>query len=1475
MSLSDELRDCIDLFVQGKYSSSMPKQKEMLLNVLMSMGVTDMDELSDVDRECMGTVGDKLQLSPIARNTMRLFFVSFGSTLSPSGSSSVDSTLPLHLEMAEVANDTVIPYNASQEMLGDHNQGSTSLRAPCLQDYSWSAYDKMNKDLCEGLLRQARDGQSWLKEHDALVAAEDLEIEREVYQRIRDTPMAPLSGSNVGTAAFEVARLSGNVWESRYSLLPRHGLHNLDRKACRLVSSFLFVPDPNSLFGDVECIYVESDDSDDPEDGSSGGHRINDGPTSARSSPTARSVLSSSRTALTGTGSSSKTFNARELPLVDIGIEKKVNTDAPGVFGKCSSAASSDDIVIKTVTPCNSTTPTLHSRAPNRTGQYTCALTVDLTAALESVFGTSPSRVYCSSRAYADAEWKVVEDFLFIKFRESSIFDCFWSWRRKRAIPVMKGAGKQWNQSATFPPECLKSLKDPNGQWIVRNWWDHTGFEYHCDHEVQTSCPRKCRVFRDWTNPLSHTFNIWLDDSEPRHGCTHTLSPNAKDSNNAVQSTPALHASIKVYIQNAVLAANAAITWSRVRAGAESMALESLHLHCRQGHMPDDFDRNNPKLQGLATCKHRATYIAFANSFAMARGNGPCILGSLPPTENFTFPNKDPPYARYLATVKGKDRSYNRYLATVKEKDTFFFKRFIDTWQSVKGLLLTNGGAMMGTRLFHPVINKQAVRYVARWNRTLYGCPATETDQSSMWKLFEKENLFSLVTASTCFTDDEGALPMNLWKWCFIGMLYEEDIQGGSKTTTVDEPEQKLFHFAAMYASVSSLLWYLVSIRKAGLVGWQNSLMDVVHEIGSDVRNLNLFNMGVSDAKQTCAHTTVVIHYGRRGYVYEATSACLHAAATFVWRHSRQISEHCLTYGYDLSAHFGLTDDFFPPASTSFSTAVVPSVLHIPIEHDLAITTDGNIIPHKRKGVTVRVRVAFPRPQRDDADYVPTFPPGHVYLGSVTDGEFTMWRRWILQLPRSFRRQLDMDSVARSGGVRFCDRHKGVLLKRDGEQQFKMAVEKRSSFGNSSHQPMSRKKAYDAVHVLGHLLQSTFRAQFGRLLNVVRAHDHPGVCSLFWDLAMTKANAMGCSTLPPLFVKKHLPSNPKTGVYGQSSFVVMSLPRLLQVCPSRPDGFVCRGSYTEGEFKPWMRKCGIGFTANCLEAGPNARLKKALGMQLSLQAIHAIVQQSCEEQSKQFQAIGFSVRPDFCGKNPIYQIVKNYQPGEAVTGKFWTELWTSGTVKGKDPGFAERYMYGVKSLAKSWKGVDVTIATDFGINMAQKMIDYTEAKKGGKKGETQHHFLQKTRSNVYSNYKAWKAFVVDPEAYARTELQGYKRWTVRDARRQLADPLFLKQRKETDLLTPGDVLQLHERDLLFHQHSFVHVTANPNVLSPLDARLHLPEEWRFRMSVLLGHVMVDQPVDFGAYICHFCPQFAKYGFCEHCIIVGTMQREGA
>ena len=55
--------------------------------------------------------------------------------------------------------------------------------------------------------------------------------------------------------------------------------------------------------------------------------------------------------------------------------------------------------------------------------------------------------------------------------------------------------------------------------------------------------------------------------------------------------------------------------------------------------------------------------------------------------------------------------------------------------------------------------------------------------------------------------------------------------------------------------------------------------MDVVHEVGSLVRNLNIFNVAVTDAKQVAHQVACTIHLGRKGHVYEGTSACIMAAS--------------------------------------------------------------------------------------------------------------------------------------------------------------------------------------------------------------------------------------------------------------------------------------------------------------------------------------------------------------------------------------------------------------------------------------------------------------------------------------------------------------------------------------------------------------------------------------------------------------------
>ena len=281
--------------------------------------------------------------------------------------------------------------------------------------------------------RTFRSSKHWLKQHDAENMAEDLDIERRAeLQLVGDR----------GTAAFHVARLSGAV-----VLRPRHGLHNLHITARKIVEDFLLVPDTTaSTFDDVECIYVYSDDSDDPEDGGgSGQHSFKDGTFSARSTTTPDGVLPSSSTGSSRTGSKSRIVDATALPLLDIGIGNKLDTDVSSLFGKGRSGSPSDEITIAPVIPCITTTPSLYSSPPKCTGVFTCALSVDLTQALESVLGKSFSRIYCSSRAYADAEWKVVEDLLFTKCRESSIFDCFWSWRRHRAVPAMHGVSGNKN----------------------------------------------------------------------------------------------------------------------------------------------------------------------------------------------------------------------------------------------------------------------------------------------------------------------------------------------------------------------------------------------------------------------------------------------------------------------------------------------------------------------------------------------------------------------------------------------------------------------------------------------------------------------------------------------------------------------------------------------------------------------------------------------------------------------------------------------------------------------------------------------------------------------------------------------------------------------------------------------------------------------------------------------------------------------
>jgi hypothetical protein len=181
----------------------------------------------------------------------------------------------------------------------------------------------------------------------------------------------------------------------------------------------------------------------------------------------------------------------------------------------------------------------------------------------------------------------------------------------------------------------------------------------------------------------------------------------------------------------------------------------------------------------------------------------------------------------------------------------------------------------------------------------------------------------------------------------------------------------------------------------------------------------------------------------------------------------------------------------------------------------------------------------------------------------------------------------------------------------------------------------------------------------------------------------------------------------------------------------------------------------------------------------------------------------------------------------------------------------------------AWGETEVYIATPFALEMGERMCDY----EGNLYGSD-------LRKNMVVTLKEWLRFQKNPAAYAEDLQFDCPEWTVQRARDQLADSKFEEGLGAHTTLTPASASRLVEQDLMFYQHAFVCVTANANVLSPEDARIHLFEPWRFGVWVDGPGGMLCQPVDFGCFKCQHCRQFAKYQFCVHCIVVGTLQREG-
>ena len=122
---------------------------------------------------------------------------------------------------------------------------------------------------------------------------------------------------------------------------------------------------------------------------------------------------------------------------------------------------------------------------------------LDLTATLIDDFGLLPDRAHANCHDYCLEEWDIIQHLVFLVLRESPLTDCFWLFKEKTAVPVfnVKSAQKtvpsQWNQvHNAYPPRLV--VQSRNGKNDT-NKFEVTGFQYKCDHRIQTGCPCKLR----------------------------------------------------------------------------------------------------------------------------------------------------------------------------------------------------------------------------------------------------------------------------------------------------------------------------------------------------------------------------------------------------------------------------------------------------------------------------------------------------------------------------------------------------------------------------------------------------------------------------------------------------------------------------------------------------------------------------------------------------------------------------------------------------------------------------------------------------------------------------------------------------------------------------------------------------------------------------------------------------------------------
>ena len=478
--------------------------------------------------------------------------------------------------------------------------------------------------------------------------------------------------------------------------------------------------------------------------------------------------------------------------------------------------------------------------------------TINLTERLNTELGAT--RHHYNGLDYYTNEWPVVEQLLFPYLREETAFDCFWNWHFPNPIPKKKG----WHTSiAAYPPTGCTSF----------------GVEYTCDFETVCGCPRMLRVLR---SSDSHVFLLYLRNVPVRHACLHTLSKDKCSSTTAKGQSLTLHVGLQSYIREQSFNHHSGpgLTWGSLRDKAREYILNSQFLHCELPHLEP---LHLPSRDRRKQCQH-------PRALTLLRE-----------------------YQRYSSRT---DFLMDPPCTARSTKNGTVVSRYSDVYSNVASYLLEDGHTPLGCHTFTTTVDEQCRDFLRTCNTRFHGQidgPETsglEHMHEDLWV----DNLYVQFKNGI-----ENRAKLNLYQYNVIGFRYTRILsstqsrqRSQSNPPTHKKPRGYLpffspnsffyiysqvfltillsrYIFYCIYASIASLLTHVTAAWKANTMGWMNYNMDVVHEIGRRVTNLNIFNVAVTDAKQVAHQVSCTVHLGREGFVYEGTSACIMSASRYTF----------------------------------------------------------------------------------------------------------------------------------------------------------------------------------------------------------------------------------------------------------------------------------------------------------------------------------------------------------------------------------------------------------------------------------------------------------------------------------------------------------------------------------------------------------------------------------------------------------------